>query len=335
MPNQPLRGRVAVVAGATRGAGRGIARMLGAAGATVYCTGRSVRGRGATAGRPETIDETAEMVSAAGGRGVAVRTDHTVESEVEQLFARVRSEQDRLDVLVNDIWGGDALTEWGSPFWTLSTSRGQELLERAVHTHIITSRHGAPLMVERNAGLIVEVTDGDTLGYRGNLFYDLAKNAVIRLAYAMAADLHAHRVTALAITPGFLRSEAVLDSLGVTEANWRDAIEKDPYFAESETPCFVGRAVAALAADPHVPAKSGGLYSSWELAREYGFTDLDGRRPHWGDFFVRKVREIVERDTPPDDMDRFVVRSRLYQVECDASAAEEAARLRAWLDRQR
>ena len=217
----------------------------------------------------------------------------------------------------------------------MSTARGRELLERAVQTHIITSRHGAPLMVERNAGLIVEVTDGDTLGYRGNLFYDLAKNAVIRLAYAMAADLHAHRVTALAITPGFLRSEAVLDTLGVTEASWRDAIEKDPYFAESETPCFVGRAVAALAADPHVAKKSGGLYSSWELAREYGFTDLDGRRPHWGDFFLRKVREIVGRDTPPDDMDRFVVRSRLHQVERDASAAEEAARLRAWLDRQR
>ena len=333
MPNQPLHGRVAVVAGATRGAGRGIARMLGAAGATVYCTGRSVRGHAATADRPETIDETAQMVTAEGGRGVAVRTDHTVESEVEQLFARIRSEQDRLDVLVNDVWGGDALTEWGSPFWTLSTTQGLELLERAVHSHIITSRHGAPLMVERNAGLIVEVTDGDTLGYRGNLFYDLAKNAAIRLAYAMAADLHAHRVTALAVTPGFLRSKAVLDTLGVTEANWRDAIEKDPYFAESETPCFVGRAVAVLAADPHVSKKRGGLYSSWELAREYGFTDLDGRRPHWGSFFLRKVREIVERDTPPDDLDRFVVRSRLYQVERDPSAAEEAARLRTWLDR--
>ena len=335
MPNQSLRGRVAVVAGATRGAGRGIARMLGAAGATVYCTGRSVRGRGATAGRPETIDETAEMVSAAGGRGVAVRTDHTVESEVEQLFARVRSEQDRLDILVNDIWGGDALTEWGSPFWTLSTTRGRELLERAIHTHIITSRHGAPLMVERNAGLIVEVTDGDTFGYRGNLFYDLAKNAVVRLAYAMAADLHAHRVTALAITPGFLRSEAVLDSFGVTEANWRDAVEKDPYFAGSETPCFVGRAISALAADPDVARKSGGLFSSWGLAKEYGFTDLDGRRPDWTAFFHRKVREIVESDTPPDEMDRFVVRSRLYQAELDPSASEEATRLRAWLERQK
>ena len=334
MPTKALSNRVAVVAGATRGAGRGIARMLGAAGATVYCTGRSVRERPATAGRPETIEETADMVSAAGGRGVAVRTDHTVEEEVERLFARVRAEQGRLDVLVNDVWGGDALTEWGSPFWTLSVSQGQELLERAVHSHIITSRHGAPLMVERNAGLIVEVTDGDTHGYRGNLFYDLAKNAVIRLAYAMAADLHAHRVTALAITPGFLRSEAVLESFGVTEANWRDAIERDAYFAESETPCFVGRAIAALAADPHVARKSGGLFSSWGLAKEYGFTDLDGRRPDWTTFFRRKVREIVERDTPPDEMDLFVIRSRLYQAELDPSASEEAASLRYWLDRQ-
>ena len=335
MSDQPLRDQVAVVAGATRGAGRGIARMLGAAGAIVYCTGRSVRGRPATAGRPETIEETAEMVTAEGGRGIAVGTDHTVEEEVERLFARVRTEQGRLDVLVNDVWGGDALTEWGSPFWTLSISQGQELVERAVHSHIITSRHGAPLMIERNAGLIVEVTDGDTFGYRGNLFYDLAKNAVIRLAYAMAADLHAHRVTALAITPGFLRSEAVLDSFGVTEANWRDAIEKDAYFAESETPCFVGRAIAALAADPDVAKKSGGLFSSWGLAKEYGFTDLDGRRPDWTRFFLGKVREIVEGDSPPDDMDRFVVRSRLYQAELDPSLADEATRLRAWLEQHR
>ena len=331
MPDRPLKGRVAVVAGATRGAGRGIARMLGAAGATVYCTGRSVRGRPATPGRPETLEETAELVTAEGGRGIAVRTDHTVESEVEQLFARVRAEAGRLDVLVNDIWGGDALTEWGKPFWQLSITQGQSLLERAVDTHIITSRHGAPLMIERNAGLIVEVTDGDTSGYRGNLFYDLAKNAVVRLAYAMAADLHDHGVTALAITPGFLRSEAVLDHFGVAEANWRDAIEKDEYFAESETPCFVGRAITALAADPNVAKKSGGLFSSWGLAKEYGFTDIDGRRPDWGAFFLRKVRGILEQEASPHEMDIFVVRSRLYQAELDPSAGEETERLRAWL----
>ena len=333
MPDLPLQDHVAVVAGATRGAGRGIARMLGAAGATVYCTGRSVQGRPATPGRPETLEETAELVAAEGGRGIAVRADHTVESEVEQLFARIRAEAGRLDILVNDIWGGDALTEWGTPFWQLSTAKGLELLERAVHTHIITSRHGVPLMVERDAGLIVEVTDGDTFGYRGNLFYDLAKNAVIRLAYAMAGDLHAHNVTALAVTPGFLRSEAVLDHFGVTESNWREAIGKDEYFAESETPCFVGRAIAALAADPDVAGKSGGLYSSWALAKEYGFTDVDGRRPDWGSFFLRKVQGIVGRDAPPDEMDIFVVRSRLYQAELDPSAAGEAERLRAWLER--
>ncbi|WP_428277521.1 SDR family oxidoreductase [Candidatus Palauibacter sp.] len=333
MPDRPLKDRVAVVAGATRGAGRGIARMLGEAGATVYCTGRSVQGRPATPGRPETLEETAELVTAEGGRGIAVRADHTVESEVEQLFARVRAEAGRLDVLVNDIWGGDALTEWGKPFWELSIAQGEQMLERAVHTHVITSRYGAPLMVERNAGLIVEVTDGDTFGYRGNLFYDLAKNAVVRLAYAMAADLQAHGVTALAITPGFLRSEAVLDHFGVTEADWRDAIEKDEYFVESETPCYVGRAIAALAADPNVAAKSGGLFSSWGLAKEYGFTDIDGRRPDWGTFFLRKVRGIVERDAPPDEMDVFVVRSRLYQAELDPSAEDEAERLRTWLAR--
>ena len=332
MREQPLRNRVAVVAGATRGAGRGIARMLGAAGATVYCTGRSVRGRPATPGRPETIEETAALVTAEGGRGIAVRTDHTVESEVEQLFARVRAEAGRLDVLVNDIRGGDALTEWGKPFWELMIAQGQQMLERAVHSHIVTSRHGAPLMIERDAGLLVEVTEGDTLGYRGNLFYDLAKNAAIRLAYAMAADLHAHGVTALAITPGFLRSEAVLDTFGVVEANWRDAVEKDPFLAESETPCLVGRAVAALAADPNVGAKSGGLYSTWALSKEYGLTDVDGRRPDWGTFFPRKVQEIVDGDEPTK-MNLFIVRTRLYQAELDPAAAVEAGRLRTWLAR--
>ena len=329
----PLGKRVAVVAGATRGAGRGIARMLGEAGATVYCTGRSVRGNPATPGRPETLEETAELVTAEGGRGIPVRTDHTVESEVEALLARVRSEQGRLDVLVNDIWGGDALTEWGSPFWKLSSPQGFELLERAVHTHILTSRHGVPLMLEGDRGLVVEVTDGDTLGYRGNLFYDLAKTAVIRLAYAMAGDLEAHPVTAVAITPGFLRSEAVLDHFGVTEANWRDAAEKDAYFAESETPCFVGRAIAALAADPEVGRKAGRLLSSWGLAKEYGFTDVDGRRPDWGTFFLGKIEEILERDSDADELERFVIRSRLYQTDLEPSLAGESARLRAWLGR--
>jgi len=333
MTQKPLQDRVAVVAGATRGTGRGIARMLGAAGATVYCTGRSVKGRPATPGRSETIEETAEMVTAEGGKGIAVRTDHTVEAEVERLFDRIRNEQNRLDILVNDIWGGDELTQWGSPFWELDTPQGLRLLERAVHTHIITSRLGTPLMIERNSGLIVEVTDGETMGYRGNLFYDLAKNATIRLGYAMACDLRKHDITALTVTPGFLRSEAVLDHFGVTEANWRDAIEKDPYFAESETPCFLGRGVAALAADPGVASKRGELYSSGSLAKEYGFTDVDGRRPDWGGFITAGVREIIESEDTPDEMSLYVVRARMHQIELDPGRKEECRRMRAFLDR--
>ena len=324
---------MAVVTGATRGTGRGIARMLGAAGATVYCTGRSVKGHPATPGRSETIEETAEMVTAEGGKGIAVRTDHTVETEVGCLFDRIRGEQNRLDILVNDIWGGDELTQWGSPFWKLDTPQGLRLLERAVHTHIITSRLGTPLMIERNSGLIVEVTDGETMGYRGNLFYDLAKNATIRLGYAMACDLRKHDITALTVTPGFLRSEAMLDGFEVTEENWRDAIEKDPYFAESETPCFLGRGVAALAADPGVASKRGGLYSSGSLAKEYGFTDVDGRRPDWGSYIAARVREIIEKEDAPDEMSLYVVRARMHQIELDPGRKEECRRMRVFLDR--
>lgn len=286
---QTLRGRVAIVTGATRGAGRGIARALGEAGATVYCTGRSVRGRPATEGRPETIEETAELVSAAGGTGIAVQVDHLVPGQVEALVARVRAEQGRLDVLVNDIWGGDALTEWDKPFWEHSLPNGLLMLERAIHTHIITSHYAAPLMIERRQGLIVEITDGVGPEYRGNLLYDLAKASVIRLAYGMAEELRPHGVTALALTPGFLRSEAVLDHFGVTAEDWRDAVAKDPHFAFSETPLYVGRAVAALAADPAVSQKSGGAFTSWGLMEEYGFTDEDGSRPHWGKHYAEDI----------------------------------------------
>ncbi len=289
---QPLRGKVAVVAGATRGAGRGIACMLGEAGATVYCTGRTSRGVSrppapvsdpfALEARPETIEETAELVARYGGIGIPVRVDHTDEQQVQALFTRVAAEQGRLDVLVNDIWGGDALTEWGAPFWELSIEKGLLLLERAVHTHIITSRYGAPLMLPRRQGLIVEITDGDTLDYRGNLFYDLAKVATIRLATAMAEELRPHGVTALAVTPGFLRSEAMLEHFGVSEANWQEGAKQDPHFIASETPCYVGRAVAALAADPEVHRRAGQVWSSWGLAEAYGFTDIDGRQPNWG-----------------------------------------------------
>lgn len=286
---KPLTGKVAVVAGATRGAGRGIACMLGEAGATVYCTGRSVRGKPATQGRPETIEETAEMVSGYGGQGIAVQVDHSDEQQVQALFERVRAEQGRLDILVNDIWGGDELTEWEKPFWELDIAKGLLMQQRGVHTHIITSRYGVPLMIAARQGLVIEITDGDSPGYRGNLFYDLVKASVIRLALGMAEELRPYGVTALALTPGFLRSEAMLDRFGVTEANWQDGAKVDPHFIASETPYFVGRAVAALAADPDVFRRSGGVYSSWGLSDEYGFTDIDGRRPHWGRYYKEHI----------------------------------------------
>jgi NAD(P)-dependent dehydrogenase (short-subunit alcohol dehydrogenase family) len=281
--NQPLQGQVALVAGATRGAGRGIACMLGEAGATVYCSGRSTRTHPATgfyAGRPETIEETAEMVARHGGRGIPVVTDHLVPEKVEALLARIRKEQSRLDILVNDISEGET-HEW-RPFWKLDLDKGFGMLRSALHSHILTARHAAPLMVEKRRGLIVEIGDGDTLDYRATLFYDLIKVAVSRFAFAMAEDLRKHGVSALAITPGYMRTEHMLDHFGVAEANWRDGARQDPDFLHSETPFFVGRAIAALAADSRVLEKSGGLYSSWGLAREYGFTDIDGSRPDWG-----------------------------------------------------
>lgn len=236
MDGTALQGKVALVAGATRGAGRAIAVELGMAGATVYVTGRSVRGNSATAGRPETIEETAEMVTVRGGTGISVRVDHTVPDDVRALFERIQREQDgRLDVLVNDVWGGDELSEWGKPFWENSLRAGLLMQERAVDSHIITAYYGAPLLVARGQGLIVEVTDGVNYGYRGNLFYSLAKISSIHLAAAMAEDLRPHGVTALAITPGFLRSEAMLDHFGVTENNWRDGPQRPAFHRVGNT----------------------------------------------------------------------------------------------------
>jgi len=295
-----LEGKVAVVAGATRGAGRGIACMLGEAGATVYCTGRSTRGRpnmmGALAGRPENIDETAEMVSARGGVGIPVRADHSDESQVEALFERVGKERGRLDVLVNDISEGEQ-HEW-TPFWKLSVEKGLRMMRQAIDTHVITTRHAAPLMVKQKSGLVVEIGDGDGLFHRGSLFYDLIKITVSRLAYAWAEELHPHRVTALALTPGFMRTETVLETFGATEENWREVAEKNEKargygFGGSESPYFVGRAVAALAADKDLLKKSGGLYSSWGLSEEYGFTDIDGARPHWWSYFSEHFPRLV------------------------------------------
>lgn len=324
---KPLASSVAVVAGATRGAGRGIAHMLGAAGATVYCTGRSTREGGATPGRPETIDETAELVTGAGGKGIPVRVDHTSEADVLRLFDLVRAESGRLDILVNDVWGGDDLTEWGTPFWETDLGRGRRIMETAVWGHILTARHALPLMVERNSGLLVEITDGDFLGYRGAFFYDFAKAAGIRLAYALAAELQQTGVTALALTPGFLRSEAMLARFGVTEDNWREGIEADPHFSESETPSFVGRGVVALATDPRVRAKAGQVFASWTLAREYGFTDIDGRSPDWGRYFEALTAEIAARGPQTDD-ERFLLRMRAFQLDFDPSISAEAQRLR-------
>ena len=285
-----LRGRIAVVAGGTRGAGRGIAVSLGTQGATVYVTGRSVRGGAATGTRPETIEETAELVQAQGGIGIPVRVDHTIPGQVRTLFERVAQEQQgRLDILVNDIWGGDDLSEWGKPFWEQSLPNGLLMQERAVFSHLITSYYGAPLMVARSSGLIVEITDGTDYEYRGNLLYSLAKVSNIHLAAAMAEDLRPYGVTALAVTPGFLRSEAMLDHFGVTEGTWREGARQDPHFIASETPYYIGRAVAALASDPRVAEKSGATLSSWGLAREYGFTDVDGTQPDWGTYFAEHV----------------------------------------------
>ena len=281
---KPLSGHVALVAGATRGAGRGIAIALGEAGATVYCSGRSSRkNKKRSRKRPETIEGTAEMVTAAGGEGIAVRTDHSDRKAVKALAARIAKEQrGRLDILVNDIWGGDELMQWGKPLWKLDLDQGFRMFEQAVYTHLITSHVFLPMMVKRKRGLVLEITDGDGLSYRGELFYDLVKTTVIRLAFAQSEDLRPHGVAAIAVTPGFLRSEHVLDHFKVTEASWRDAGKKDHHFLQSESPRFVGRGIAALAAAPDLMARSGNVYSSWALAREFGFTDADGERPDFG-----------------------------------------------------
>jgi NAD(P)-dependent dehydrogenase (short-subunit alcohol dehydrogenase family) len=279
---RPLSGAIAVVAGATRGAGRGIARALGEVGATVYCTGRSVKGRPSTYKRPETIDETAAMIGDAGGQAIAVRVDHTVEAEVKALFRRIERTHARLDVLVNSIAGEDPMMgQWGN-FWKVDLKNADAILRQALTSHIITAKHAAPLMIRNRRGLIVEVTESDLLGAGGNPLTQTVKAALKLLALNMAAELKTHGVTALAITPGFLRSESMLQHFHVTEANWRDGGKKDRNFLESESPLYVGRAVAALASDPQVIEHTGQLLSSWELARRYGFTDYDGRRPDWG-----------------------------------------------------
>jgi NAD(P)-dependent dehydrogenase (short-subunit alcohol dehydrogenase family) len=280
----PLRGKVALVAGATRGAGRGTAVALGEAGAVVYCTGRTTKGQTSDYRRPETIDETAAMVSAAGGTGIAVAVDHFNAPEVEALVRRIDHGHGRLDILVNDMWGGENLIQWNTPLWEHDLDGGLRMLHGAVDTHLVTSHFALPLLIRRPGGLVVEMTDGtreyNTAHYRLSAFYDLAKSAVLRLAFSQAEELKPFGCTAVALTPGWMRSEMMLEHYGVTEANWREAAATNPHFAAiSESPRFVGRAVAALAADSDVYRRTGGSFSSGGLALEYGFTDVDGSRP--------------------------------------------------------
>ncbi len=296
----PLHGRVALVAGATRGCGRAIATELGALGATVYCSGRTSRTAGASPmGRAETIEDSADRVTEAGGTGIAVRTDHNDSAAVAALLARIADEQGRLDVLVNDIWGGDPLVDWSKKLWQHDLAAGLTVVRNALDTHIITSHHALPLMLRTGGGLVVEVGDGKPgVPFRGNAFYDLAKEGVNTLARVQAAELRGTGVTVIAATPGFLRSEAMLDHFGVTEATWRDAVRQDSWFAHSETPHLLGRGIAALAADPDVQRFHGAGLGSWELMHEYGFTDADGERPDWG-LQDAKARGTVAQEGHP------------------------------------
>ncbi|MFF8779212.1 SDR family oxidoreductase [Streptomyces sp. NPDC015140] len=299
-PKSPLAGRVALVAGATRGAGRGIAVELGAAGATVYVTGRSTRARRSEYDRPEAIEDTADLVTEAGGHGIAVPADHLEPEQVARLVDRIAREQGRLDILVNDIWGGENLFEWDRPVWEHDLDKGLRLLRLAVETHAVTSHHALPLLLRGSGGLVVEVTDGtddyNRDHYRNSFFYDLAKTSVVRIAFALGHELGPRGATAVALTPGWLRSEIMLDHYGVREDNWRDALDRVPHFAISETPRYVGRAVAALAADPDVARFNGRSLSSGGLAQEYGFTDLDGSRPDAWRYLV----EVQDAGRPAD-----------------------------------
>ena len=294
-----LVGKVALVAGGTRGAGRGIAVELGAAGATVYVTGRSTRDGRSEMNRPETIEETAELVTKAGGRGIAVRVDHLVPAEVQALVQRIETESGALHILINDIFGATHI-EWNKTVWDSDLEYGLHLLRLGIDTHAITSHFAIPLLLKQPGGLLVEVNDGtsqyNATRYRNSFFYDLAKAGVQRMAFALAHELRESATTVVELTPGWLRSEAMLEAFKVSEANWRDATVHIPHFAISETPAFVGRAVVALASDAKVARWHGQSLSSGALAREYGFTDVDGSQPDaW-----RYLLEVQEAGKPAD-----------------------------------
>ncbi|MFB9431701.1 SDR family oxidoreductase [Streptoalloteichus tenebrarius] len=292
-----MSGSVAVVTGATRGCGRAISVELGRQGATVYVTGRTTRERRSEMNRPETIEGTAELVDAAGGTGVPVRVDFTTVSDVDALVSRIEREQGgRLDILVDDVWGGDPWVEWGRTYWEGDLDKALRLVHNGLDSHLIALHRLLPLMVRRRSGLVVEVTDGDTDRYSGALPYYLVKSGIRRIGHALGHELRPRGVTAVTVTPGFLRSEAVLDHFGVTEQTWREAIAKDEHFALSETPYYLARGIAAMATDPRLLRWSGRTTSSWELMREYGFTDVDGSQPDWGAYSEAAFRRAVDVD---------------------------------------
>jgi len=327
---KPLRGRVALVAGATRGAGRGIARALGEAGATVYCTGRSVTGKPSPYRRPETIDETAAMITAEGGKAIAVRVDHTNETAVKALFRRIMRTHQRIDVVVDSVAGEDPLMATYGFLWQADLTNADTIFRQSLTSRIITAKHAALAMMPARRGLIVEVTEADMIGGGGNPMAQAVKTAQKVLPLLWAAELAPHGIATMAVTPGFLRSEAMLQHFGVSEDNWREGGKKDSNFLQSESPLFVGRAIAALAADPTVQARTGMLFGSWELGRDYGVSDYDGRRPDWGrhkiDFSVLPPAWIDLFRAGADLQNRWLttlaVRTRTFRKKIPSRAAE-------------
>ena len=316
-----LKGKTVVVTGGNGGLGQRICYAF----ADVGCNVAVVYARS-----KDQANEVAGKLEATGVKAQSFQCDVTSEQQVDGMVAQVLESFGSLDILINDVWGGDPLTEWGKTFWEVDVQQGFTTMERAIHTHIITSRHGVPLMLAGDGGLIVELTDGAFYGYRGQLFYDLCKMSVIRLAYAMSVELADHPITAVAVTPGFLRSEAVLDHFGVTEENWRDAIEKDPHFAHSETPMLIGRVIAALAADPDLHRRAGQVLTCWDLARHYDVKDTDGRQPHWDEYIDATVEEIIDRASPsPEDI--FLLTMRKPQLDFDDARAAQRARSETFL----